>query len=89
MKKLKIILGLAITFSTIGLAVQSCVSAKVQEKSGSELWSENCGRCHNAPGSSVYNAEQWEVLGQHMRMRAHITAMEAQKITEFLQSSKK
>ena len=89
MKNLKIILALAITLTTIGLVAQSCVSTKVAAMSGSELWSNNCGRCHNAPGSSVYTAEQWEVLGQHMRMRAHITAMDAQKITEFLQSSKK
>ena len=89
MKKLKLILALSTALLAIGLFAQSCVSTKIAEKDGSQLWSENCGRCHNAPASSVYTAEQWEVIGMHMRMRAHVTAAETRKIVDFLQSSKK
>lgn len=64
----------------------SCVSAKVAEKSGSQLWSENCQRCHNTPPSSAFADVQWDVVNTHMRQRAMMTQEEAEKIFEFLQS---
>ena len=70
------------------LSVSCAVSKEVKDKEGSQLWSENCARCHNAPGASNYSDAHWEVIGQHMRMRAHITAEETKKIVEFLQSAK-
>ena len=89
MKKIKILFAIGIFISLITLLSVSCsVSKEVAAKSGSQLWSENCGRCHNAPGASNYSSEHWDVIGTHMRMRAHVTAEETRKIVEFLQSSK-
>ena len=56
-------------------------------KSGTQLWSENCTRCHNDRSSASYNDAQWEVAMHHMRIRANLTAEEHQKILEFLQSA--
>jgi len=90
MKKYLIIITLALVTTTMVLLSNGCKAPEaITSKSGSELWSENCGRCHNAPGSSVYTADQWDVIGTHMRMRAHITAAETRKIVDFLQSSSK
>ena len=89
MKKYKIIAIICIIIGSMITLTQSCkVTESVSAKSGSELWSENCGRCHNAPAGSVYSAEHWDIIGTHMRMRAHITASETRKIVEFLQSAK-
>ncbi len=87
--KNRLIIFLAIIMGLVTILSVNCsVSKEVKAKEGSQLWSENCGRCHNAPGASNYSAEHWELIGTHMRMRAHITAEETRKIVEFLQSAK-
>lgn len=57
------------------------------DKSGAVLWGENCGRCHNAPDPTAFSDQQWEAIGNHMRVRAGLTADETKKIVEFLQLS--
>lgn len=56
-------------------------------KSGMQLWSENCVRCHNDRSPASYNDAQWDVVMMHMRVRANLTAEEHRKILEFLQSA--
>lgn len=77
------------TATLIGIVaiVESCVSTKVADKSGTQLWSENCQRCHNTPPSSAFTNTQWEVINTHMRQRAMLTEDEYKKITEFMQAS--
>jgi len=66
----------------------SCkVPQKIADKAGSQLWGENCMRCHNAPPSTMYNDDQWKGIVTHMQVRANITKAEADKILEFLQAS--
>ncbi len=81
----RVVLGvffLSILFNT------GCVeSRKIAAKSGVQLWSENCQRCHNAPSPSSFSASQWETIGMHMQSRALLTENEKNKIIDFLQSS--
>lgn len=63
---------------------QSCVSQQVSEKSGVQLWGENCTRCHDAPSPSEYNRGRWAVIGKHMQVRANLTKNETDKIIEYL-----
>jgi cytochrome c2 len=56
------------------------------EKSGAQLWAENCVRCHNIRSPSNYSPAQWEVVMMHMRVRANLTPQEHKKILEFLKS---
>jgi len=56
-------------------------------KAGSELWAENCTRCHNARPPDQYSDAQWDVIVHHMRLRANLTGGEARKIAEFLKSA--
>ncbi|MCA6440580.1 MAG: cytochrome c [Chitinophagaceae bacterium] len=85
MKRNTIIIAVAMILTT-GLVITSCVSAKVTDKSGTQLWSENCQRCHNTPPSSAFSNTQWEVINTHMRQRAMLTEDEIKKITEFMQA---
>jgi cytochrome c2 len=67
------------------LILNSCtVSQKVQSKSGAQLWTENCQRCHNIPSPSTFSPEQWETIGMHMQSRGLITDKERDKIVAFL-----
>lgn len=85
MKRNTIIVVLLIT-AVVGILIQSCVSAKVTDKSGTQLWGENCRRCHNTPPSSAFTNTQWEVVNTHMRQRAMLTETEYKKILEFMQA---
>jgi len=56
-------------------------------KSGSELWAQNCRRCHNFRSPSEYSDAQWDVAMFHMRVRANLTGAEHESIRQFLKSS--
>lgn len=56
-------------------------------KSGTQLWSENCSRCHNIRPPEMYSDAQWAMIVQHMRLRANLTGEEQREITKFLQAS--
>jgi hypothetical protein len=62
------------------------VAAGTTGKSGAQLWSENCVRCHNIRSPSNYSPAQWEVVMMHMRVRANLTPNEHKKILDFLKS---
>jgi cytochrome c5 len=61
--------------------------AQKQIKGGSQLWSENCARCHNMRSPSSYSDAEWEAVMFHMRVRARLTPAEDKAITEFLKSA--
>lgn len=82
MKRNKLIIAFSMVLTTV-IIITSCISTKVQAKSGNELWSENCQRCHNSPPRSAYSNIQWDVVNTHMRQRAILTEDEYKKINEF------
>jgi hypothetical protein len=57
------------------------------QKSGNQLWAENCGRCHNIRPPETFSDAQWAVVVHHMRLRANLTGDEADAILKFLQAS--
>jgi len=72
----------------ITLIIAGCSSASdIASRSGAQLWGENCGHCHNIRPPQALTDAQWEVVGMHMRGRANLTAVEEQKIVEFLKSA--
>jgi hypothetical protein len=58
-----------------------------EKKGGAQLWAENCNRCHYAPPPDRFSDAQWEVIVDHMRLRANLTGQEARQIAEFLKAS--
>ena len=89
MKKTNSIFVLVITVFVVSIFIQSCASSKaiIANKSGAQLWGENCIRCHNTPSPADFNDEQWKTAGLHMQDRANLTKDEADKIVAFLQSA--
>jgi hypothetical protein len=61
--------------------------ASVDNKTGAELWAENCMRCHNLRSPADFTPAQWAVVASEMRQRANLTAVEHQRILEFLQAA--
>jgi hypothetical protein len=85
-----IVISFVVLFVSLSstIIISSCtVSQKVQNKTGVQLWGENCGRCHNAPGPGEFSAANWEIVGRHMRVRANITETEEQKIIDYLKTT--
>lgn len=88
MKKIFIAIAIICIFITTGAVMSGCyVSAKVANKSGAQLWGENCNRCHNAPAPGEFNNDNWDIVGIHMQLRANITKTDMDKIIEFLKSA--
>ncbi len=88
MKKLVPIILAGLVIFLIAQFISSCATtAAVADKSGTQLWGENCQRCHNTTPSSAYSNRDLEVINMHMRIRANLTYEESRKILEFLQSS--
>lgn len=56
-------------------------------KSGSQLWADNCGRCHNTRSPAAYSDAQWATVMQHMRVAANIPGEDARKIETFLKAA--
>ncbi len=84
-KKTTILTTMIVLIGLNILLLNSCkVSQQVAAKSGAQLWSENCQRCHNTPSPSTFSPEKWETIGMHMQSRALITEMEKDKIVAFL-----
>ena len=76
------IVGVLAVAALIGCAA----TANMSTKPGVQLWSENCGRCHNLRTPASFSDKQWDVVVLHMRTRANLTAEEARKIAEFLKA---
>jgi hypothetical protein len=86
--KTKIATLIIICFGMAGIiSINGCIeSKKIAEKSGAQLWSENCQRCHNTPAPNTFSDEEWKTVGMHMQSRALLVNSERDKIVEFLQS---
>ena len=89
MKKNIIVIILLISgiISSVAIISSCAVSKKVENKTGTQLWGENCGRCHNAPGPGEFSAANWDIIGMHMRVRTNITETEERKIIDYLKST--
>lgn len=67
------------------MMIDGCKASQVvSNKTGPQLWAENCQRCHNTPSPNSFSPDQWETIGLHMQSRALITHEERTKIVAFL-----
>ena len=88
MKKSIIIISTLFVLITSAVLTTGCsVSQKIADKSGAQLWGENCSRCHNAPGPGEFNNDNWEIVGMHMQVRANLTETDVKKVVDFLKSA--
>lgn len=70
-----------------GVFLSCSTPGYVSERSGAQLWGENCLRCHNAPAPNTFSDVEWDVAVMHMRVRAYLTHEEATKIADFLKTA--
>ncbi|HYJ64724.1 MAG TPA: cytochrome c [Parafilimonas sp.] len=88
MKKSIIVFGFTFLSASFILITNGCYeSKKVADKSGAQLWAENCSRCHSAPGPGEFNNDNWDIVGTHMQVRANITGTDEKKIIDFLKGT--
>jgi len=87
-RKSSIIAISTILFISALAIINGCKAPEaITSKTGAQLWSENCSRCHNAPSPSIYSDSKWEAVGEHMRYKANLTDQEVKKVVEFLKSA--
>jgi hypothetical protein len=60
----------------------------VAARGRTQMWAENCNRCHNARPASWYSRREWAVSMHHMQVRGYLTGEETRGITEFFRASK-
>lgn len=88
MKKSIFISAIIFIISSMSMTISSCTTSKaVADKSGAQLWAENCNRCHNAPGPGEFSNDNWEIVGMHMQVRANISKTDVDKIVGFLKAA--
>jgi len=82
---LTVIMGITSIFVVM---INGCkVPESIANKSGAQLWGENCIRCHNSPDPKTYSDDQWDAAAEHMRQKAILTDVEITKIKAFLKSA--
>jgi len=54
---------------------------------GAQAWANTCARCHNIRNASEFRDDLWQLIVNHMRIRAGIPGSMARDILAFLQSS--
>ncbi len=74
----------ALTLTLVACAAPASGSGA---QTGAALWQANCGVCHNFRSPAEFSDGQWEVIVQHMRVRANLPAADARAIEELLKSS--
>jgi len=87
MKLVKLLLPLiTLTLSAFSVQAQHVSDPSLVAK-GAKIYSENCGRCHNARPAEEYSKKEWSVVIPHMRAKAHMTGKEALAVEAFLAST--
>lgn len=56
------------------------------QRSGVEIWQQNCGSCHALQPPNRYTADLWETVMTEMRLAARLSDAEADKVLEFLKA---
>jgi mono/diheme cytochrome c family protein len=59
------------------------------QRSGVEIWSQTCGRCHMPQPAIRYTADQWESIMMDMAIFARMTDDDAAAVLEFLKGGAK
>jgi len=84
---------IALSFSTVVWAESDSKvrtdsdSKKDLLRKGPQLWAQSCMRCHNFRSPKSLSDREWDIAVHHMRVRANLTAEEAEAILIFLKSA--
>ncbi len=86
-----------LVFSLVGLALLALASGPAEageEESdpaqvgrGAKAWADNCERCHNMRPPKDFVDYEWDVIVNHMLVRANLPGDVARDIKAFLQAT--
>ncbi|MBT5040002.1 MAG: cytochrome c [Rhodospirillaceae bacterium] len=62
-------------------------TSPAQVAAGAKSWADNCARCHNMRSPSEFNDYEWNVIVDHMRVRANLPGDVARNIKAFLEKA--
>ncbi len=65
----------------------AAANAAAVQPGGARAWEQNCARCHNYRRPRERSDGEWRIIVHHMRVRANLTAREAEVILRFLQAA--
>lgn len=82
-RRILLVLGV-LSAGVLGLATDG-----YGQRSGVEIWSQNCGRCHLPQPAHRYTADQWESIIYHMKLTARLTDAETEAVLGFLKGGAK
>lgn len=84
-----LVFGLISTKGSVAAAETSATASAdpMQFARGAKSWADTCARCHNMRDARSLRDDQWRAAMAHMRIRAGLTASEADDILTFLQGS--
>jgi cytochrome c5 len=51
---------------------------------GKELYDNNCAKCHKLYDAKDFSAEEWKPIVDRMQIKAHLDAVQGQKIYNYL-----
>lgn len=54
---------------------------------GVKAWAEHCGRCHNIRDPKEFPDYEWDVIVNHMRVRANLPGKVARDIETYLKAA--
>jgi hypothetical protein len=58
-----------------------------KSRSGADLYATHCNRCHQERFATEFTSAQWKTIMLHMRVRANLTAEDANEILKYLQEN--
>ena len=73
----------------VAVAIAAATAPAAAQRSGVEIWSQTCGRCHRPQPANRYTADAWATIMAQMQIYARLTDNETNAILEFLQSAAK
>lgn len=86
-----VFLGLSLLAAQTPAAAEEAKAAPtsdpMQFANGAKTWADTCARCHNMRDPKSLRDDQWRAAIAHMRVRAGLTATEAENVLVFLQQS--
>ncbi len=78
---------LVVVLAATSAAANEAEKAPPDLARGARLYSDNCGRCHNARGPAEYSDAHWPLIVTHMRVIAGLPGEQARTIEAFLRAS--
>ncbi len=73
--------------AAVSRADKETAKRKHSQRTGDQLYTISCARCHSERYPTERTDAQWETIMLHMRTRAQIPAKDAEKILEYLKEN--